>query len=287
MSVAALPRKRHLAGLSAHGFHRVVYHEWGDAENPRVVICVHGLARNGRDFDALAQTLVATHRILAVDMPGRGESEWLRDADDYVFPTYLTTLTALVARSGVQQVDLVGTSMGGLLGIALAAQPGSPIARLVVNDVGPTIDSAGLQRIGSYVGLVPIFDTYVEIETYVRTISAPFGSLTDAQWAHLTRSNVRQQDDRRWVLVYDPKIAVPLGRASSPTDMWPLWDAIQCPTLVLRGAQSDLFSQATAQAMATRGPRPRIVEFAGVGHAPMLQSADQIRPVVQFLTGSE
>lgn len=287
MSVAVIARTRQLAGLSAHGFHRVVYHEWGDADNPRVAICVHGLARNGRDFDALAQALIPTHRVLAVDMPGRGESEWLRDAGDYAFPTYLTTLTALFARSGAQQVDFVGTSMGGLLGIVLAAQPGSPIARLIVNDVGPTIDPAGLQRIGSYVGLNPVFETYAEIETYVRTISAPFGPLTDAQWTHLTRSNVRQRADGQWLLAYDPKIAVPLGRASSPTDLWPLWDAIQCPTLVLRGTQSDLFSHATAQAMAARGPRPRVVEFAGVGHAPMLQSAEQIRPVVEFLTGNE
>ncbi|MGI8895151.1 MAG: alpha/beta fold hydrolase [Casimicrobiaceae bacterium] len=287
MSIVAIPRTRHLAGLSAHGFHRIAYREWGDADNPRVTICVHGLARNGRDFDALAQALMPTHRVLAVDMPGRGESEWLLDAGDYAFPTYLTTLTALIARSGAQQVDFVGTSMGGLLGIVLAAQPGSPVSRLIVNDVGPTIDPAGLQRIGSYVGLNPVFETYGEIETYVRTISAPFGALTDAQWTHLTRSNVRQRADGRWVLAYDPKIAVPLGRASSPTDLWPLWDAIQCPTLVLRGAQSDLFSHATAQAMAARGPRPRVVEFAGVGHAPMLQSHEQIQPVVEFLTGKE
>ena len=287
MSVAVIPRTRQLAGLSAHGFHRVVYQEWGDADNSRVAICVHGLARNRRDFDALAQALIPTHRVLAVDMPGRGESEWLLDAGDYAFPTYLTTLTALIARSGAQQVDFVGTSMGGLLGIVLAAQPGSPVSRLIVNDVGPTIDPAGLQRIGSYVGLNPVFETYGEIETYVRTISAPFGALTDAQWTHLTRSNVRQRADGRWVLAYDPKIAVPLGRASSPTDLWPLWDAIQCPTLVLRGAQSDLFSHATAQAMAARGPRPRVVEFAGVGHAPMLQSHEQIQPIVEFLTGKE
>ena len=287
MSAAVIPRTRQLAGLSAHGFHRVVYQEWGDADNSRVAICVHGLARNRRDFDALAQALIPTHRVLAVDMPGRGESEWLLDAGDYAFPTYLTTLTALIARSGAQQVDFVGTSMGGLLGIVLAAQPGSPVSRLIVNDVGPTIDPAGLQRIGSYVGLNPVFETYGEIETYVRTISAPFGALTDAQWTHLTRSNVRQRADGRWVLAYDPKIAVPLGRASSPTDLWPLWDAIQCPTLVLRGAQSDLFSQGTAQAMAARGPRPRVVEFAGVGHAPMLQSHEQIQPVVEFLTGKE
>jgi len=285
MTIAAIPRRRHLAGLSAHGFHRVVYYEWGEADNPRVVVCVHGLARNGRDFDTLAQALVTTHRVLAVDMPGRGKSEWLRDANDYTFPTYLTTLTALVARSGTERVEFVGTSMGGLLGIALAAQPGSPVARLVVNDVGPIIDPAGLQRIGSYVGLNPVFETYAAIETYVRTISAPFGTLTDAQWTHLTRTNVRQRDDGRWVLAYDPNIAVPFKQANSPIDLWPLWDAIRCPTFVLRGAQSDLFSHATAQAMAGRGPRPRIIEFAGVGHAPMLQSEEQILPVVEFLTG--
>ena len=277
-----LPRTGHLDGLSPHGFHRVVYYEWGDPANARVVVCVHGLARNGRDFDVLGEALAPTHRVLAVDMPGRGNSDWLADPNDYVFSVYLTTLTALIARSGAETVGWVGTSMGGLLGIVAAAQPKSPVARLVVNDIGPTLEPAALARIGGYIGQDPTFATYDEIERYIRTISAPFGPLTDAQWAHVTRTNVRQRPDGRWGLVYDPGIAVPFRNAPAPPDLWPLWDAIRCPTLVLRGADSDLLSRATADQMAARGSRPAVLEFPGVGHAPMLLSADQVEAVAGF-----
>jgi pimeloyl-ACP methyl ester carboxylesterase len=277
------PRTCELRSLSPHGFHRVVYYEWGEPANPRVAICVHGLGRNGRDFDTLADALSTTHRVLSVDMPGRGESEWLADPNDYVFPTYLTTLTALIARSGAESVDWIGTSMGGLLGITLAAQPKNPVARLVVNDVGPTIEPAALDRIRGYFGLDPTFASYAEIALYLRVVSAPFGPLTDAQWEHLTRTNVRQRAEGRWGLAYDPGIAVPFRTAAAPPDLWGLWDAIRCPTLVLRGAQSDLLSAATAAQMAARGPQPAVIEFDGVGHAPMLLSEDQIDPVVRFL----
>ncbi len=273
-----------MQSLSPHGFHRVVYYDWGDPANDRVVVCVHGVGRNGRDFDALASALAATHRVIAVDMPGRGKSDWLADPHDYVFPTYLTTLTALLARSGAERVGWVGTSMGGLLGITMAAQPGNPISRLVVNDVGPAIEPAALERIRGYLGLDPTFAGYDEIAQYVRTVSAAFGPLTDAQWDHLTRTNVRQRADGRWGLAYDPGIAVPFRTAAAaPPDLWGLWDAIRCPTLVLRGAQSDLLSAATAAQMAVRGPGPAVIEFEGIGHAPALLAADQIDPVVRFL----
>ena len=280
---AAVPRRHHFASLSPHGFHRVAYFEWGDPGNARVAVCVHGVGRNACDFDVFAEALSATHRVLAVDMPGRGESDWLADANDYVFPTYLTTLTALIARSGAETVDWVGTSMGGLLGIAIAAQAKNPVARLVVNDVGPTIEPAALERIRGYFGMDPTFATYNEIEQYIRNVSAPFGPLTDEQWEHVTRTNVRQRSDGRWGLAYDPGIAVPFRASAAPPDLWPLWDAIRCPTLVVRGAQSDLLSSATAAQMATRGPMPTVVEFAGVGHAPMLMSTEQIEPVARFL----
>jgi pimeloyl-ACP methyl ester carboxylesterase len=216
-------------------------------------------------------------------MPGRGDSDWLAEPADYVFPTYLATLTALIARSGAEVVDWVGTSMGGLLGIAIAAQPGSPIARLVVNDAGPVIEPAALARIGTYVGLDPTFATFDEIEAYIRSVSAPFGPLTDAQWRHLTATNVRQRGDGRWGLAYDPGIAVPFRAAPAPADLWGLWDAIRCPTLVLRGADSDLLSTATAAAMQQRGPRATVVEFAGIGHAPTLLDPTQVAPVLAFL----
>jgi len=277
------PRPCSFASLSPHGFHRVHYYEWGDAGNDRVVVCVHGLSRNGRDFDVLGEALAPTHRVLAVDMPGRGASQWLADANDYTFPTYLTTLTALVARSGAQEVAWVGTSMGALLGMAMAAQPQSPVARLVINDAGPVIEPAALARIREYVGLAPTFATFAEAQAYIRTVSAPFGELTDAQWEHLTRSSVAANTEGRYALTYDPGIAVPFRNAAAPPDLWPIYDAVRCPTLVLRGAQSDLLSASTASEMARRGPRPRVVEVPRVGHAPMLLSADQYAPVVEFL----
>lgn len=283
MLTQSQPRTLSFRSLSPHGFHRVVYYEWGDAANPRVVICVHGVGRNGRDFDVLGEALAPRMRVLAVDMPGRGNSDWLADPNDYIFPTYLTTLTALVARSGAADVDWVGTSMGGLLGIVAAAQPKSPVRRLVVNDVGPQIESAALARIGGYFGQDPTFATFAEIEAYVRDISAPFGPLTDVQWEYITRTNVRQRTDGRWGIAYDPGIAVPFRKAPTPPDLWPVWDAITCPTLVLRGGNSDLLSQEVAQNMTIRGPKARLIEFAGVGHAPMLLTADQYRPVVEFL----
>jgi pimeloyl-ACP methyl ester carboxylesterase len=282
-ALAQPPRQRSLRGLSAHGFHRVAWHEWGEPGNPRVVVCVHGLTRTGRDFDALGAALAPTHRVLAVDMPGRGRSEWLADPNDYGFPTYLGTLTALIAASGAETVDWVGTSMGGLLGMVLAAQKGTPLARLVVNDVGPAIEPASLERIGTYVGQDPTFASYDEIDRYVRAISATFGPHDDALWAHLVGTVVGQRADGRWGFVYDPGIAVPFRANPAPADLWGLWDAIRCPTLVLRGAQSDLLSRETAAAMTARGPKATLIEFAGVGHAPTLLVPEQIRPVVEFL----
>jgi pimeloyl-ACP methyl ester carboxylesterase len=279
------PRIHDFLSLSAHGFHRVVYREWGEPANPRVLVCVHGLTRNGRDFDTLAAALADRLRILCPDMPGRGDSEWLRDPNDYAFPTYLGALTAMLAHAHVDQVAWVGTSMGGLLGMAMAAQAETPIKRLVMNDVGPVIEPAALARIASYVGQDPRFDSFAALEAHIREVSAPFGRLSDAQWETLARTSARELPDGRWRLKYDPGIAVPFRAASSqPAGLWPLWDAIRCPTLLLRGAESDLLSPATAAAMRARGPRPDMIEFAGVGHAPMLLTTEQIAPVAAFLT---
>jgi len=282
------PRQHFVRSLSPHGFHRLAYREWGHPASARTVVCVHGLTRNGRDFDALAAALSDRFRILCPDMPGRGDSEWLRDPNDYVFPTYLTALTALLAHADVERVAWVGTSMGGLLGMILAAQPATPIERLVVNDIGPTIEPAALLRIAGYVGLDPVFESFPALEAHVREVSAPFGKLTDAQWADLASSTARQTQDGKWRLKYDPGIAVPFRTAAAPSgDLWPVWDAIRCPTLLLRGAESDLLSEQTASAMRTRGPKPRCVEFAGVGHAPMLLVREQIVPVTTFLDGAQ
>jgi pimeloyl-ACP methyl ester carboxylesterase len=280
------PRECHFRSLSPHGFHRIAYRDWGHPWCPRVVVCVHGLTRNGRDFDTLAQALSDRFRVICPDMPGRGDSEWLPDPHDYTFPSYLTALTALLAHADVDAVAWVGTSMGGLLGMAVAAQRNTPVTRLVLNDVGPELAPAALARIAGYVGLDPEFATFAALESHIREVSAPFGPLTDAQWTELARTTARQTADGRWKLKYDPGIAVPFGSASAPSDLWALWDAIHCPTLLLRGAESDLLSRETAAAMRTRGPKARMVEFPGVGHAPMLLSPEQIAPVAAFLDGA-
>ena len=278
------PRERHFRSLSPHGFHRVVYREWGYADNPRVVVCMHALTRNGRDFDTLAAALADRFRVLCPDMPGRGDSEWLRDTADYAFPTYLTALTAMLAHARADGVAWVGTSMGGLLGMAVAAQAETPITRLVVNDIGPVIEPAALARIAGYVGQDPVFESFEALEAHIREVSAPFGRLSDAQWEHLSRSSARRTSDGRWRLKYDPGIAVSFRAASSqPVDLWALWDAIRCPTLLLRGADSDLLTAATAAAMRSRGPCPELIEFPAVGHAPMLLTPEQVAPVAAFL----
>jgi pimeloyl-ACP methyl ester carboxylesterase len=280
------PREHSFNSLSQHGFHRVAYREWGDPDNARIVVCVHGLTRNARDFDDLATALAPTFRVICPDMPGRGESDWLRDPGDYNTATYLTTLAAMLAHAHANQVGWVGTSMGGLLGMVMAAQPGTPIKRMVVNDIGPVIEPAALARIGAYVGLDPVFDSFAALEAHVRAVSATFGALSDVQWGSLSRSAAQPTPDGHWRLKYDPGIAVPFrANLAKPVDLWPVWDVIQCPTLLLRGEESDLLSSTTAHAMQERGPRPRLIEFAGIGHAPMMLSADQIEPVVRFLQG--
>jgi pimeloyl-ACP methyl ester carboxylesterase len=277
-------RENSLSCLSLHGFHRLHYYEWGHADNPRVLICVHGLTRNGRDFDDLAKALAGEYRVICPDIAGRGRSEWLTHKEDYSYPVYCADMAALIARSGAEQVDWVGTSMGGLIGMLLAGQPGSPIRKLVMNDVGPLIPKASLERIASYAGKAAAYPTFEEFEQYIRTISAPFGPLTDAQWRHLAETNSKRLDDGRWGSIYDPAIAAPFKGPIADVVLWPYYDMIRAPTLVLRGADSDLLLKATADEMTRRGPRAKLAEFAGVGHAPMLMDPDQIKVVRDFLT---
>ncbi len=272
--------------LSPAGFHRMAYVEWGDPANPRVLVCVHGLTRCGRDFDFLAAALADRYRVVCPDVVGRGRSDWLRDPHHYTVPQYAQDMTALIARLAVESIDWLGTSMGGIIGMALAAQPGSPIRRLILNDVGPLLPAAALQRIGAYLATPPDFASPQEAESYIRTIAAPFGPLSDAQWHHLTKHVIRLEDDGRYHLRYDPDIAIPFAEAAregQDIDLWPLYDAIRCPTLVIRGAESDLLSRETLAAMHERGPKAESVEIPGVGHAPMFFDEAQIRIVRDFL----
>lgn len=277
---------RSLACLGPHGFHRLAYWEWPGPPGGHSVICAHGLTRNGRDFDALAEALSADFRVACPDFPGRGHSGWLADPADYAYPTYLADMAALIARLGSDDIYWVGTSMGGLVGMLLAAQPGSPIRRLVINDIGPLIAKEGLARIASYVGRDPSFRDAGELEAVLRQVAASFGPLTDAQWRHLASISTRQKPDGTLGFAYDPRIGDPFRAApAEDIDLWPQWDAITCPTLVLRGAQSDLLRPADAEAMTRRGPRAKLVELPGIGHAPALMAADQIAVIRDFLLG--
>jgi pimeloyl-ACP methyl ester carboxylesterase len=282
--MASIVSERSLRALSTLGFHRLAYVEWGAPDAARAVVCVHGLTRNGRDFDFLAAGLAgAGCRVACPDMPGRGRSDWLADPRLYGIPQYMSDSAALIARLGAETVDWVGTSMGGLVGMMLAAQPNSPIRRLVLNDVGPFIPKAALERIATYVGLDPRFESTERLEAALRSAYAPFGPLTDEQWAHLAKHEARHTPDGI-ALGYDPRIAEPIrGAPVQDVDLWAIYEAIRCPVMVVRGASSDLLLAETAAEMADRGPRARVFEVAEAGHAPALMADDQITAVRDFL----
>jgi pimeloyl-ACP methyl ester carboxylesterase len=277
-------KEKSFLGLTTQGFHRVAYTEWGQRNDQPTVVCVHGFSRNGRDFDFLASALQPVRRVVCPDMAGRGRSDWLADKQNYSFITYCADMTALLARLETETVDWIGTSMGGLIGMILAAQPRSPIRRLVVNDSGPFIPKAAPKRIVGYVGAPPAFASMDEGERYLRTVLAPFGALTDEQWAHMARHSVRESPDGGYRVVYDPGIVAPMKSGPiQDLDLWPVWDRIQCPVLVLRGTASDVLLPDTAAEMQRRGPRAEVVEFEGVGHAPALMAPEQIDAVRRWL----
>jgi pimeloyl-ACP methyl ester carboxylesterase len=267
----------------------MVYKEWGDSANPNVLVCVHGVTRVSDDFDNVAAALCDKYRVICPDIVGRGRSDWLRNPAFYVIPQYMCDMITLLARLDVEKVDWIGTSMGGLIGIPLASLPGTPIRKLVLNDVGPALDMTSLVSIADYIGQDLRWATYEDAETYIRAISVPFGPHTDAEWHKMARSVLRQLDDGQWTRHYDIRLAAPFKDAyfnnveASEALLWQAYDAIQAPTLLLRGAQSGLLMAETAQAMTQRGPRAKLVEFEGVGHAPTLMHEDQISVVKDFL----
>lgn len=281
---------------------RMAWWDWSasDRADPhRTVICVHGLSRQGRDFDVLARALTEQSRVVAVDVAGRGYSDWLADPAAYQVPTYAADVAALMQHLRSQDpelsIDWVGTSMGGLIGMALAAQPAFALRRLVLNDVGPVIRWEALQRIAGYLGLNPSFSSELEAAEHLRSISAGFGPHTAAEWMALSEPMLRERDGRFW-LHYDPSLALPIRAlvgmepsaaaqtvAAGEAALWAAYDAITARTLLLRGAESDLLTQDTAAEMGRRGPKAACVEFAGVGHAPTLMAPDQVTAVCNFL----
>ena len=282
--------------------HRMGYWEWnatGDPAHPHVVICVHGLSRQGRDFDVLARALSPHARVICPDVVGRGTSDWLPDPAGYQIPQYVSDMLHLLGQvhqnAPVQTLDWVGTSMGGLIGLGVLGTPGLPlpvpVRRLVLNDVGPVIQWQALERIGTYLGKFGVYANLQEAADALRAISSGFGPHTAAQWLELSRHMVKPVGDGV-TLHYDPAIAKPFGSATPESAaqgeavLWHLYDAIQASTLLVRGAQSDLLTRETARAMGERGPHATLVEFEGVGHAPTFVADDQVQVVRQFLLGA-
>ena len=277
-------REKAVRCLDPHGFHWLRYVEWGDPHNARVLVCVHGLTRNGRDFDHVARSLADAYRVVCPDMPGRGRSDWLRDPADYNYPLYCTDLVTLLAQLGVENVDWLGTSMGGILGMILAGMPGSPVRKLVMNDVGCMIPKAAIERIGQYLGKDPPYDSIEALERDLRSVS-PFGNLTDEQWRHLAVTSARQDDKGRWHFRYDPKIAVNFHAAPpADVDLRPYWHAVHGPVLVIRGESSDLLTAGTLDEMRKR-PRTETLVIPECGHPPMLMDDLQVGAVRRFLLG--
>ncbi|MFZ5526189.1 MAG: alpha/beta fold hydrolase [Pseudomonadota bacterium] len=291
------------ASLRSPDSHRMAYWSWGDAANPRVLVCVHGLSRQGRDFDVLARALSQHYHVVCPDVVGRGQSDWLADAKGYQVFTYASDMVAMLRQvreaKGLASpitVDWVGTSMGGLIGLGLSTLPseasGVQLRRFVLNDVGPRLRIEALQRIGSYLGLPKRFATEQEAADYLWSISAGFGPHTPEQWLSLSRPLLRvdtASHDSSLILHYDPAIAEPFktmtadSASSGEAMLWQVYDALRCEVLLLRGQNSDLLDADTARQMTERGPRARLIEFAGVGHAPTLIAPDQVAAVEGFL----
>jgi pimeloyl-ACP methyl ester carboxylesterase len=269
--------------------HRLAYYEWGARENPRVLLCVHGLTRNAMDFAVIAGSLCQEWRVIAVDMPGRGKSDWLVNPDDYTYSTYLRDLGALLDHLAIAGVDWLGTSMGGIIGMMMAGFSPGRVRRLVLNDVGSWIPAQGLRRILSYAGKQMQFASRTEAEAALRANCAPFGIRDEANWQRLFASGFMEESDGSVRLSYDPAIGASLAAKPevNDIDLGSAWEAVHCPTLILRGADSDILTRETAEKMCGARPGVTLVEFPGVGHAPSLMEPDQITAVERWLNSRE
>lgn len=292
MKRAPQPTLKEVQVLGPHGFRRLAYAQWGPEKAEQTVVCVHGISRNGRDFDVLAADLAAHGlRVVAPDLPGRGRSDWLGGPAEYTDRAYVESMAALIARLDVPQLDWVGSSLGGHIGMMVAAERGSPLRRLVLNDFGARLSAQALRRIGSYLMKDWRFASLEEGQAHLRELHAPFGRLSDAQWQHLAEHSLRSDGRGGWRFHFDPafgrRFAVPI---MFDVVLWALWDAIDREVLILRGEHSDLLEAATVQEMLRRGAaaaagRVQAVELRDCGHAPALMDPHQIALVRRFLMG--
>ena len=303
-SNSAQPRLNYVSCLSPAGLHRMAYWEWGDPDNDKVLLCVHGLTRTGRDFDALARRLCEEYRVVCPDVVGRGKSDWLSEAAYYIVPQYVNDMVTLLGHLNARELHWFGTSMGGLIGMTLAGLPGAsvgaqgqgadaallaaPVSRMILNDVGPVLQVQAIARIGEYLSDAADFASFDEATAYIRRVAAAFGPHTDAQWRELTQHVVREEGGR-WRKHYDPALATPFAMSSpalvsaGEAILWRSFENIACPLLIVRGSLSDLLSVDTAQEMLRRNPNASLAEIAGVGHAPTFMTDDQIELAAEFL----
>ena len=268
-----------------HLAHALAYHQWGARANPRVLFCVHGLTRNAMDFAVLAETLCDQWRVIAVDMPGRGKSDRLENAADYSYPTYIADLAALLDHLALGRVSWLGTSMGGIIGMMMAGLFPDRINRLVLNDVGGWMPAQGLRRILSYAGRQMHFESRAEAERALRANCAPFGIRAEANWQRLFASSLVEEKNGSVRIAYDPAIVAsfPSPEDVSDIDLWSAWQAVHCPTLIVRGAESDILLRETAEKMRGQRSGVTLTELPGVGHAPSLMEPDQIKPIRDWL----
>ncbi len=281
-------QKHQVMGIDSQSFHQMNYYEWGNPNNPRVLLCVHGLFRNARDFDDLAQMLSQHYRVICPDMVGRGLSDKVINANDYSAPTYIADLTILLAQLGVTEVDFIGTSMGGMIGMIMAAMNNSPIKKLVLNDIGPYVDIKALQRIVAYgkEGSQHTFKTLEEVETYFKKVYPSFAQLSPEQWQQLAIAGVWESPNKHYQLAYDPKIIdnVILA-AQNNIPLWALWSKVQCPVLLLHAALSDVLSDETVAQMQQLQPSLKTITIPDIGHPVSLMKRGEIELIKDWLNG--
>lgn len=277
-------QQKSLLSINPLGFHKIAYTEWGNVPTNKTILCMHGLTRNGRDFDYLAENLNGSYRVVCPDLAGRGASDKLHNHHFYNQVQYATDLTALIARLDVQSLIWVGTSLGGALGMYLAAQPNTPIKALVLNDIGPLISKIGLTRISKYAKQDHTFVSLDDAEKFFRNIYNTTEQITDEQWRHLTECSVTKLNNGQYTLAYDPEVATAIHKWWIPDiNLWSLWSKIKCPVLVIRGEKSDILLRETTDQMKLIWPKTTVFEIPDCGHAPMLMTKDQLEIIQNWL----
>lgn len=280
------PSQNFYWGLSSQGFHRLAYTEWGDKDNPAVVVCAHALTRNSRDFDYLARTLQKTYRVICPDFLGHGKSDYVGNARVYHFSQYMNDMVALLARIDAQEIHWVGTSLGGIIGMMLAAQPHSPLQSLIVNDVGMIVPGPALQRMATYARNEHGFSSMEDAKSYFQTVLSPIGTLDSEKWTHITKYGTLASADGSLRLAHDPAIGEDFINQPIPTlHLESYWQSLHCPILILHGDHSDFLPPEIIRKMLYFQPDAQVISLPGCGHAPSLMEATQIDLIDTWLQG--